>query len=260
MLLTIDIGNTLTAFGLFDGDRLIKRWAVLTGQIKKLRSLNLPRSKEIKEIWACSVVPEVNDYLKKLLPKPVRFVTVRNIPVIKVTTQKPSEMGADRLVNALATYKLFGAPAIVVDFGTATTIDVVDKKGNYLGGIIAPGLGLGREALAKKTALLPWLEFDKIGRSIKLKSKKTASNQMAGISMIGKNTVQAMSLGLVAGQTALVDECVVRISRELGTRPKVIATGGYAGLIVPHSRKIKMVDPDLTLKGLCLIGSPLARA
>lgn len=249
MLLAIDIGNTSATFGLFDHDRLIRRWPVLTTDLKAKHSLALSYKNKIQKIWACSVVPEINRQLAKLLPKPVHFVTVKNIPLIEVTIHKPSEIGTDRLVNALAAYKLVGAPAIVVDFGTATTIDVVDKKGRYLGGIIAPGLGLGREALAKKTALLPWLGFDKISRSLK----------QGRASMIGRDTVQAMSLGLIAGQAALVDEFVTRISRELKTRPKVIATGGYAELIVPYSRLIKKIDSDLTLKGLNIIGSPLSR-
>ena len=259
MLLAIDIGNTSATFGLFNKGRLTRRWSIPTGRLLKMRSLPLPHKDDIQKIWACSVVPQASRRLCKLLPKPTHFVTARNIPVIKVTTQKPSEMGADRLVNALAAYKLVGAPSIVVDFGTATTIDVIGKYGRYLGGIIAPGLGLGREALAKKTALLPWLEFDKISRSIR-QGKNISSGPLAtSLSSIGRNTVQAMSLGLIAGQAALVDEFVTRISRELKTRPKVVATGGYAKLIMPYSRSIKKIDEDLTLKGLDITGSPLSR-
>jgi len=147
----------------------------------------------------------------------------------------PREVGADRIVNAVAAYELYGGPAIVVDFGTATTFDVISAQGEYLGGAIAPGIGISTEALFERAARLPRIELVKPR------------------SAIGKNTVASMQAGIVFGFAGQVDELVRRIKKELGEEARVIATGGMAELLAGEARTIEKVDPLLTLEGLRLI-------
>jgi len=170
------------------------------------------------------------------------FVTGKNIRGLKIRIRNKSEVGADRLVDALAAYKLYGGPCLVVDFGTATTFDVISKKGEYLGGIIAPGVALGRDALYERTAKLPKV------------------NISAPRSLIGKNTVSAIQSGLVYGYVAMVEGIVKKIKSEIQS-PKseirVIATGGLAKLICKYTKVVDRIDTTLTLKGLKMVADDL---
>lgn len=154
---------------------------------------------------------------------------------VRVLTDHPTEVGADRIINALAAYRLYGGPAIVVDFGTATTFDAISAEGDYLGGAIAPGLGIAAEALFSRTAKLPRIQL------------------IAPPAAIGRNTVQAMQSGLILGYVGLIEGLVARIRAELGGRAKVVATGGLAPLLARETDVIKAVEPMLTLEGLWLI-------
>jgi type III pantothenate kinase len=154
---------------------------------------------------------------------------------VRVATDDPREVGADRIVNALAVKRLYGAPAIVIDFGTATTFDVVSAEGDYLGGAIAPGIGISAEALYRYTAKLPRIEL------------------AAPKSPIGKNTVASMQSGVILGYVCLVEGMIARFQKELGGKARVVATGGLAGVIAKETTVIEAVNPDLTLEGLRLI-------
>lgn len=242
MLLTIDIGNTSITFGVFSGDRLIKRFNIPTGaySLKKLRK-NLARL-IIEDAVVCSVVPIMTGILEKDLRgilKKEPYVIEKNLKVaIKNLYRKPKEVGADRLVNAYGCVKLYGYPAICVDFGTAITFDVISKKAEYFGGIIVPGLELSLETLSKRAALLP---------KITLKEPE---------SLIGRDTVNSMRSGAVYGISALTDGLIKKLKGRLG-KAIVIATGGNAGFIARFCSSIDEVDKDLTLKGLNLIYATL---
>jgi type III pantothenate kinase len=209
----------------------------------------LPKIKEkITAIVVASVVPPLNNKLKKTLRREYRvvpfFVTAENIPGLKVLLKNKKEIGADRVVDALAAYRWYGGPVIVVDFGTATTFDVISARGEYLGGAIAPGIALARDALYEQTAKLP---------RIKISAPKR---------LIGKNTVSAMQSGLVFGYVAMVEGMVARLKKASGLRPqasglKVIATGGLARLICKYTRVVDRIDTKLTLKGLNMIGEKI---
>jgi type III pantothenate kinase len=241
MLLAIDIGNTSVHFGVFRGVKLVKEWRVATARISKCRA-RLSAGK-VRDIIVSSVVPRASKVIKRWFPK-ARFVNYKNIG-IKARVQKPSEVGVDRLVNALAVHKLYGGPAIVVDFGTATTFDVVSAKGEYLGGAITPGILLARDTLHERTAKLPRIEI------------KAPKN------VVGKNTVEAMRSGLVYGYAALVEGMIQRIKSKVKSQKskmKVIATGGLAGLICKYTDIIDRIDEALTLKGLRLVGEIKGRS
>ncbi|MFA4844212.1 MAG: type III pantothenate kinase [Candidatus Margulisiibacteriota bacterium] len=246
MLLAIDIGNTNIVFGVFAGKKIVKQWRVST---PKTTLQSLPAIKGIDQILVASVVPSLDKSLAKLLVKKYgvkpHFVTASNIPGVRIRMRNKNEVGADRVVDALAAYKLYGGPVIVVDFGTATTFDVINAKGEYLGGAIAPGILLARDALHAQTAKLPRIEL-KAPRSV-----------------IGNNTVEAIRSGLVLGYVSLVEGMIKRIKKELippslpkrggrGVSYKVIATGGLAPLICKQTGIVDIIDENLTLKGLML--------
>jgi type III pantothenate kinase len=241
MLFVVDVGNTNIVYGLFRGGTLIRTWRVPTDKLK-IPDIDF----DVTGIVVCSVVPKVEAKLKKYLSrrfkvKPV-FVDASNI-TIKMRVKNKKEVGADRLVNAYAALRLYGPPVILVDFGTATTFDVVNAKGEYEGGVIAPGIILARDALYYRTAKLP---------KIKIAAPR---------SVVGKDTVSAMQSGLVYGYAAMVEGVVERIrNSEFGIRNskvRVVATGGLAGLICKHAKVIDRIDPDLTLKGLMRLGYEL---
>lgn len=239
MILAIDVGNTSIHCGLFRQGKLIResRWA--TDQLSEHQNIRkwIPEKEQIRKTVICSVVPKVSRRLKKWFPQAL-FVDHRNAGV-KVKLSKPSEVGTDRLVNARAATQLYGGPAILIDFGTATTFDVINTRGEYLGGAIAPGLLLARDALHFKTAQLP---------QIKLQAPRR---------VIGKSTVEALESGLVFGYVALVEGLIARIKKAVGTEEKkikVIATGGLSPLICQKTDVIDRIDQVLTLKGLRLIG------
>jgi type III pantothenate kinase len=249
MLLAVDVGNTETLIGLFtDREReLAWHWRIATVPTRTadelalqfggfLEQQGLSFSRQITGVVISSVVPQstaalrvmVNDYFH-FTPVVVEPGTRTGIPIL---TDNPREVGADRIVNSLAAFTKFGGPAIVVDFGTATTYDAVSDKGEYLGGVIAPGLQVSAEALVGHTARLPLIELGE-PRSV-----------------IGKNTVEALQAGLLYGTAAEVDGIVERLQKELGGSATVVATGGLAPLVIPHCQTVHHYEPWLTLEGL----------
>jgi type III pantothenate kinase len=239
MLLAIDIGNTNIAFGVFKGSKIIKRFLVPT---KNYNIFSLKRKLNklfIDDVIVSSVVPHSCRVLEKDLKtlfsrKP--YILGKNITVpIKNLYRKPRQVGQDRLVNAYAGIQLFGAPLIVVDFGTAITFDVVSRKEEYLGGLILPGLSISLEALSQKTALLP-----------KIKLAQPTE-------LIGQDTQNSMLSGIIYGFAALTDELVQKIKKKIGDSAKVIGTGGNINLIAQYCKSFDKIDSDLTLKGLYMI-------
>ena len=246
MLLTIDVGNTNTVLGLFDGERLHRSWRVKTDARSTADEMALvfrgllDGSPEVTGISACSTVPAVLRELREVVqayyshvPSVIVEPGVRTgVPIL---TDNPKEVGADRIVNTMAAHHLFGGPAIVVDFGTSTNLDVVSEKGEFLGGALAPGIEISIDALASRAAQL---------RKVELVRPR---------SVIGKNTVEALQSGALYGFAGQVDGLVRRITAELGTVRAVIATGGLASIVVPESQTITDHRPDLTLVGLRLV-------
>jgi len=245
MLLTIDIGNTNISFGIFakhygeKGSRPIKRFDILTARynLKKLKR-NLGEI-VIDDAVICSVVPRLTKILTRDLKAGFRikpYIIGKDIIVpIKNLYRKPLQVGQDRLVNAYAGVRLYGAPLIVVDFGTAITFDVISKNQEYLGGMILPGLRISLEALSENTALLPRIKLAKPQE------------------FIGRDTQNSMLSGIVYGFAALADDLVVRIKEAIGKKSRVIATGGNIGLIGRYCRQLDKIERDLTLKGLNLL-------
>jgi type III pantothenate kinase len=240
MLLAIDVGNTNTVLGLFAGDDLVRSWRVKTDAHEtadeialKLRGL-LEGAPEFSGIALCSTVPSVLREMRTTVDCVIVEPGVKT--GVPINTDNPKEVGADRIVNSLAAYSLYGGPSIVVDFGTSTNLDVVSAKGEFIGGALAPGIEISIDALASRAAQL---------RKIELVAPRSA---------IGKNTVEALQSGAIFGFAGQVDGLVERISDELDQPVgAVIATGGLASLVVPHSRTITDHEPDLTLIGLRLL-------
>jgi len=240
MLLAVDIGNTFITLGAFRDRRLVKRATLPTKSKAHLRGLkNFISGNIIEAAIICSVVPQTTVVLAKDLRRLLGtepYIIGKNIRVpVKNLYRKPKQVGMDRLVNAYAGIKLYKAPLVAVDFGTAITFDVVSKKGEYLGGMIIPGLKISLEAMAERTALLP---------RIKLARPKE---------FIGKDTRNSMLSGIIYGFAALTDDLSQRIKRHIGINARVIGTGGNIGLISKYCKKIDVVDRDITLKGLNLI-------
>jgi type III pantothenate kinase len=256
MLLALDVGNTNTVLGLYTlatseaPATLAAHWRVSTHRTQtadeygvlftNLFNLHGLSTKQVHHIIISSVVPPVESTLEEVCESYFKLKPLFVEPGIKtgmpVLVDNPSELGADRLVNAIAAYENYGGPAIVVDFGTATTFDVVSAKGEYLGGIISPGLGISADALFSRAA--------RLGRvDIKRPPK-----------VIGTTTVTHIQSGLYYGYIGLVDGILERMIAEMGGRPpKIIATGGLAGLIAEDSRYIETIDDMLTLDGLRLV-------
>lgn len=247
MLLAIDVGNTNTVLGLFDGDDLVRSWRVKTDAREtadeidlKLRGL-LADAPAFDGIALCSTVPSVLREMRTTLDRyysdvPQVIVEPGVKTGVPVNTDNPKEVGADRIVNSLAVYTLYGGPAIVVDFGTSTNLDVVSAKGEFIGGALAPGIEISIDALASRAAQLRKVEL------------------VAPRNVIGKNTVEALQSGAVFGFAGQVDGLVDRITDELGTPVRaVVATGGLASIVVPHSQTITDHEPNLTLIGLRLL-------
>jgi type III pantothenate kinase len=240
MLLAVDIGNTNISFGLFKGGRLVRRFD-LSSQAKNKQALLRKKlsGARVDDAVICSVVPALTVELRRLLSRLLHIkphIIGRDIKVpIKNLYRKPMQVGQDRLVNAYAASKLYGAPLVVIDFGTAVTFDVVSKNREYLGGMILPGLGISLDALAQRTALLP---------KIKLANPSE---------FIGRDTKNSMLSGIVYGFTALTDDLAGRIKGKIGRDSKVIATGGNISLIGRYCRSINKIDKNLTLRGLSLI-------
>ena len=249
MLLTIDVGNTNTVLGVFRGEELIAHWRLTTARLqtvdeygvltRNLFTLKELDPKEVHGVIISSVVPPMNWTLSELskvyFGQKAMFVEAGVKTGMAVLVDNPLEVGADRIVNGVAAFHKYGGPCIVVDFGTAITFDAISAKGEYLGGVIAPGLGISSEALFARAARLMRIDFTEPP------------------TVIGKTTVQSLQSGLVYGFAGQVDRIVEEIRRELGAEAPTVATGGLAELIVPHTRSIERIDPDLTLEGLRLI-------
>lgn len=249
MLLAIDIGNTKISFGFFEADKLRDTLRIATSihrlpdEYASIIFNLLPHHgiarEDIKEAIMCSVVPPLvmvfEELCQRYLGIPLLVVEPGVKTGVRINLDNPREVGADRIVNAAAAYRLYGGPAIVIDTGTATTFDVISKEGDYLGGAIAPGMEIGAETLYARTARLPRIELSR---------PKNA---------IGKNTISAMQSGIIFGYVGLVEGLVARLSRELGGKARIIATGGYAEVIARETEVIEIVNPHLTLLGLRLV-------
>lgn len=247
MLLTIDVGNTNTVLGMFDGERLHKSWRIKTDARNTADELDvtvralLQGQPAVTGVSLCSTVPAVLRQMRVMLERtwhdlPHVIVEPGVRTGVPVLTDNPKEVGSDRIVNTLAAFTLYGGPCIVVDFGTSTNLDVVSAKGEFLGGALAPGVEISLEALAQRAAQL---------RKVELTRPRAA---------IGKNTVEALQSGALYGFAGQVDGLVARITAELGgSVTAVVATGGLASLIVPESSTITHHEPDLTQTGLRLL-------
>ncbi|HVM46603.1 MAG TPA: type III pantothenate kinase [Candidatus Acidoferrum sp.] len=244
MILLLDIGNTNTHVGLGNGRRVVRQINIPTSMwfdgVPARRLTKLAGQHRLEGAVLCSVVPRVTPRVKRAVKRlwnlPCLELTPRTLRGVGINYPRPRTIGPDRLANAVAARHHFGAPAVVVDFGTAVTFDVVDRAGNYVGGIIAPGLAAMTEYLHEKTALLPRIRI----REVK--------------SVIGKSTEHAMLAGAVHGYRGLILELIRQLKRELGVRRlPVVATGGYAELIGSKLSAITAVEPLLTLEGLRLV-------
>ncbi|MFA5361881.1 MAG: type III pantothenate kinase [Candidatus Omnitrophota bacterium] len=236
MILTVDIGNTNINFGLFRGKKLESRFIIPTHDYSRNKLKERAGGKKIDNAVICSVVPKSTDAvagdLKTLSGKQPYILGENLIVPIKNLYRTPKLVGQDRLANAYAGIRLYGTPLIVVDFGTAVTFDVVSKKGEYLGGMILPGLRISLDALARKTALLPDIQLGKPRE------------------FIGRDTKSSMLSGLVYGFAALTDDLVGRIKRDIGSGARVVGTGGDAAFLASYCDTNISLDKDLTLKGL----------
>lgn len=249
VLLAIDVGNTHTVVGVYEGDRLVRHWRVLsdpgrTSDEYGVLLWNLYRAAEVpipkrSDIIVCSVVPPMTKVVEDVCRDYFHAEPLVVGPGVKtgmpILYDNPKEVGADRIVNAVAAYERYHQTCIVVDFGTATTFDCVSGKGEYLGGVITPGLGISLDALVTRTAKLPRVELVRPPK------------------VVGKNTVHAIQAGIVYGYVSLVDGLVGRIREEIGADARVIATGGFATMLAPESTTIESFDEFLTLEGLRLI-------
>lgn len=249
MLLVIDVGNSNTVLGVYEGEKLLHHWRVYTDRqktsdeygilLRNLYDASHFSSRDIKAIVIASVVPPLTPTIVELCGRYFGVTPMVVGPGIKtgisIKMDNPKEVGADRIVNAVAAYAKHRKASIVVDFGTATTFDYVSSKGDYMGGVIAPGVNISAEALFRQASKLPRIEVAKPP------------------TVIGKNTVTAMQSGLFYGYVALVDGILDRICKEVRISPFVIATGGLAREIAAESSKIHEIDENLTLEGLRII-------
>jgi type III pantothenate kinase len=253
MLLAVDVGNTNTVLGLYglqtEKPERLAQWRISTHRTQtvdeygvilvNLFEMHGTSPSQVKHIIISSVVPPVETTLRQVCEQYFKVQPMFVEPGIKtgmpVLVDNPAELGADRLVNAIAAFERYGGPCVIVDFGTATTFDVVSQKGEYLGGAIAPGLGISADALFSRAARLGRVDVKK------------------PVKVIGTNTVTHIQSGLYYGYVGLVDGILDRIIGELGAQPIVIATGGLARLIAAESRFIREIDDMLTLDGLLVL-------
>ncbi len=249
MLLAVDIGNTNIGLGVFEGETLRATWNVATDLNKTadeyavLLSSLLSREglalSDIDHAAIACVVPPLEPIFEDLSQ---RYLGTAPLVVgpgvrtgVRICLDNPREVGADRVVNAVAGHRLYGGPLIVIDFGTATTLDAISKEGDYLGGAIAPGIGIAAEALFLRASKLPRIEL------------------IPPEHAIGRNTIAAMQSGIMFGYVGLIESLVARIQRELGGKARVVATGGLSRVIAKETTVVDTVNPQLTLIGLRLI-------
>jgi len=253
MLLVLDVGNTNTVLGVYEmreaDSRLIAHWRVATIKthtvdeygvlFRNLFAIDKIESGDVRGIIISSVVPPLDWTLRKVCERYFHLKPLFVEPGIKtgmpVLSDNPSEVGADRIVNGVAAFEKYGGPCVVVDFGTATNFDVVTRKGEYIGGVIAPGIGISAQALFEQTAKLPRVDIRQPAK------------------VIGSNTVACIQSGLFYGYLGLVDGILDRLLAELGSQTKIVATGGLARLFAEQSKHIKTVDDQLTLDGLRIV-------
>ena len=249
VLLAIDVGNTNTVLGAFEGKNLRQNWRVQTShdrtadeygiQVRELFAMGDLDPRGVKAVVVSSVVPPLASTLERMSRRYFGVTPLFVGPGVKtgmpILYEDPREVGADRIVNAVAAFERWRCGLVVVDFGTATTFDAVSARGEYLGGAICPGIGISMKALFDHASRLPEVDFVRPAH------------------VVGRNTVASMQSGLVYGYVGLVDGLCERMAAELGFTPKVVATGGLASLIAGVSRSIEEVDELLTLDGLRLI-------
>ena len=249
MLLAIDVSNTHTKIGVYAGSQLAHHWRLQTEPERTADEYGVfllglfaaagAAVSEIDGVIVASVVPPINSTIDELARKFFRHEPLHVGPGVRtgmpILYDNPKEVGADRIVNAVAAYERTHGPCIVIDFGTATTFDYVTGRGEYAGGVIVPGIGISLDALAARTAKLPRVELVRPPR------------------VVGKTTVHAIQSGVINGYTALVDGLVAHIRRENDADARTLATGGLAALIAPESSTIESVDEFLTLDGLRII-------
>jgi type III pantothenate kinase len=252
MLLVIDVGNTHTVLGVYEGSQLRNDWRIHTERnitedefnvlINSLFSADNIALDDVEQtIISCVVPPMVtilDTFCRKYLGHPPQWVDAKNCAGMPILIKNPAELGADRIVNGIAAFHKYRTSLIVVDFGTATTFDAISQKGEYLGGAISPGIGIASEALFHKASKLPRVEIF-----------------VAPENVIGKDTIGSIKSGIIYGYAGLVDGIVRRMKMEMGTDPKVIATGGLAELLFDVSETIETVESALTLEGLRVIAN-----
>lgn len=249
MLLAVDIGNTSIALGVFEGKKLIKNWKIRTEREKtcdeygitlmNLLSLSGLEGAKVRSMILSSVVPPLTPVFQELARSLFQVKALVVGPGLKtgmpILYENPLEVGADRVVSAVAAFSKYGGPSIVVDFGTATTFDAISSNGEYLGGAIAPGMQIAAEALSLKTAKLPRIEIKKPNKAI------------------GRTTVASMQSGIYYGYIGLVSGIIGKMKKELGEETKIISTGGSASLIQREIKSIDFYEPYLVLEGLRII-------
>jgi type III pantothenate kinase len=249
MLLAIDVGNTQTVLGLLEGQEWVGQWRVATEMertadelgvlVDRLLDLQGRSAEDVDAACLSSTVPVLvrvyEELAERYLRAPILVVGPGIRTGIPILVDDPREAGPDRIVNSLAALERYGAPCVVVDFGTATNFDAVSAAGEYVGGAIAPGIETSMDALFSRAARLVKVDF------------------VAPPEPVGRNTVHALQSGFVFGFAGQIDGIVGRIRSQIGESARVVATGGLAGLIAPHSETIELVDPDLTLDGLRLV-------
>jgi type III pantothenate kinase len=249
MLLVIDVGNSNTVLGVYEGEKLLHHWRVWTDRektadeygilLRNLYDASHFSSRHVRAIIVASVVPPLTPTIVDLCNRYFGMTPLVVGPGVKtgisIKMDNPKEVGADRIVNAVAAYSRHRKSCIVVDFGTATTFDYVSSKGDYMGGVIAPGVNISAEALFREASKLPRIEIARPP------------------TVVGKNTVAAMQSGIFYGYVALVDGIIGRIRKEVRSSPVVIATGGLARAIAAESAEIHEIDENLTLEGLRII-------
>jgi type III pantothenate kinase len=254
MLLVIDVGNTNTVMGIYRNDTLVKDWRIRTERkttedefnviVASLFATGDIDAKKIRQtVISCVVPPMVtilDSFCRKYLGHAPRWVNARSYTRMPILMNNPSEVGADRIVNAVAAYHKYGKSLIIIDFGTATTFDVISEKGEYMGGAISPGIMIDSEALFQEASKLPRVEIFERPDNV-----------------VGKDTIEGIKSGIIFGYAGLVDGIVGRMKAQMGTVPMVLATGGLAPLMANVAESIEKVESSLTLEGLRIISNSL---